>query len=146
MLQAAATCLVRVPHWRWLRAEQILDGGPPVSVAADGADSVPWIRRAVQFLRRLRRCHDSEQQMDLASQYRRHLLGAMIGTAPQTACAGRWKRGYWLGNPMARLRSSLVATLPSSPPSRHFFFVFGSSFNIRRIFRQSSCASFTRAS
>src|ERR1700733_5058202 len=66
MLESMAQNPLRVPDWRWLRAQDIAHGGPPVTVRQDGATSATLIRRAARFYKALQGCDSDERQMKLA--------------------------------------------------------------------------------
>jgi hypothetical protein len=66
MLEAMTQNPCRVPNWRWLRAQDIAQGGPPATMRRDGATSTILIRRAARFYKALQNYDSDERQMKLA--------------------------------------------------------------------------------
>src|ERR1700733_12667214 len=59
----------RVPNWRWLRAQDIAQGGLPATARRDGATSTTLIHRAARFYKALQCCDGDEwMPMKLAEQ------------------------------------------------------------------------------
>lgn len=56
----------RVPQWRWMRAVNILEGGPETTARRDTPEGCKWIRRAKHFKTALDEARHEQQQLSLA--------------------------------------------------------------------------------
>jgi len=55
----------RLPHWPWLRAMHIVEGGPGTTPRRDGQTRI-WIKRAIEFRTASDECRNDGQRLALA--------------------------------------------------------------------------------